>query len=193
MHRAKDYEAEIVKLKKINKLKDVSNMREGRQVMKDYDYRLNNFNYRQAKENYFGQKARTRELVAKTEDCQQRIDKIGNELKTTTEKWKEAMETANKEDLFHEKNDLQPQYDELNGQYKNEEFRIMYPKKKLTVVRTDINLLEKKIKLAMKTLLELEANLSKTDIAVDKIIENEYIVGQGKLDFGVGDRDQVEE
>lgn len=46
LHRAKDYEAELVKLKKLNKLKDVSNMREGRQVMKDYDYRLNNFNLR---------------------------------------------------------------------------------------------------------------------------------------------------
>jgi hypothetical protein len=62
VHRCQDYEAEITKLKKKNKKKEVNNMREGRQVMKDYEHRLNNKEYLNTKQLYFDGNERKRNL-----------------------------------------------------------------------------------------------------------------------------------
>lgn len=48
--------------------------------------------------------------------------------------YKEHLEQAEKEGIYIQKEDLRPQLEEFQAQIKNEEFRIQYPKKKLTVI-----------------------------------------------------------
>lgn len=58
IHRQQDYEAEIQKLRKLNKVKGVANMREGRDVIKKRQYMLENDDFMKAKNLYFDNQQR---------------------------------------------------------------------------------------------------------------------------------------
>lgn len=77
-------------------------------------------------------------LEEKITDVTSRIENISNAVKDTNVRHQEALKTAQDEDLYLERLDLRPKYEELESQYKNEEFRLVYPKKKLNVIAIEI-------------------------------------------------------
>lgn len=77
-------------------------------------------------------------LEEKIADVTSRIENISNAVKDTNVRHQEALKTAQDEDLYLERLDLRPKYEELESQYKNEEFRLVYPKKKLNVIAIEI-------------------------------------------------------
>jgi cell division protein FtsL len=76
-------------------------------------------------------------LEEKIADVTSRIENISNAVKDTDVRHQEALKTAKDEDLYLEKQDLRPKYEELESQYKNEG-------KKL--IRIPIGLSQKEIK-----------------------------------------------
>lgn len=95
-----DYEAEILKLKRLNKTKEVNNMREGRTLMKKHEHKITNTDYRDLKAFYLGLKEKSYGFKARIKDTQERIDKFANELKDTDVRYKEAIAVAEKEQLY---------------------------------------------------------------------------------------------
>lgn len=89
-HRCQDYEAEILKLKKMNKLKEVSNMREGRQVMKDYEFRKNSKHYLATKQLYFDSVERKRQLQKHIQNFEDKITAMNQRLDKEQYKFDEA-------------------------------------------------------------------------------------------------------